>query len=113
VSYTSTAASSLGTSAQNANVVVATTTLAANATDASFRDGVNQATTIDLHGNTWTTGGILINSAVATAGSIIKDTVGGGSLKGPAAGADLTVFVSPNAVTPVPFTISANIADNS
>ena len=113
VTYTATTASSLGTSAQNANVGVAATTLAANATDASFRDGVNQATVIDLHGNTWTTGGILINSAVATAGSIIKDTVGGGSLKGPAAGADLTIFVSPNAATPVPFTISANIADNA
>jgi fibronectin-binding autotransporter adhesin len=110
--YTSTTATSLGTSVQNANVAaVATTTLAANATDASFRDNVNQATTIDLAGQTYQTGGILVTSTVATAGSSIKDSVGGGSLTGPA-GSDLTLLISANAVTPVPFTISANIVDN-
>ena len=110
--YTTTTATVLGTSTQNANVGgVATTTLAANTTTASFRNNTNQATTIDLNGKTWQTGGILVAQAVATAGSIIKDTPGTGSLTGPAS-SDLTIFVSPNVAAPQPFTISAKIIDN-
>jgi autotransporter-associated beta strand protein len=113
VGYTSTTATSLGTAGQNANVAVATTTLAANATDASFRDAVNQVTTIDLAGHTWQTGGILVNGlALVTNGSSIKDSVGTGSLIGPA-GSDLTMFISATNTGIQPFTISANIADNS
>ena len=112
-SYTSTTANSLGTSAQNANVAgVLTTTLAAAATDASFRDNVNADSTIDLHGNTWQTGGILVTGNMTTAGSSIKDSVGGGSLTGPAS-SDLVLMISANTTTPVPFTISANIVDNT
>jgi len=114
VTYTSTTANSLGTSAQNANVAatVTTTTLGGAATDASFRDNANQATTINLAGYTWQTGGILIGPAKATAGSVIEDTVGTGSLTGPTS-SDLPIIVAANATTPEPFTISAKIADNT
>ena len=114
-SYTSTTASSLGTAAQNANVNVAKTTLAANATDASFRDNDNIAATVDLAGFTLQTGGILVTSAKATAGSIIEDSVGTGAIVGPstAANSDIVILVDTKVATPVPYTISAAVANNT
>lgn len=111
--YTANTATSVGTSTQNGNVTTAIdTTLAANATSTCFRDGLNENRFVDLNGKTWQTGGILVNSTKATAGSTIKDTAGTGSLTGPA-NSDLLIMISSNAVTSVPYTISAKIVNNT
>ncbi len=108
VGYTNTTATVIGTTGQNATVAVATTTLAADATVASFRDNFNTSTaTVDLGTHTLTTGGILVTPNITVANSAITD----GNLQGPS-GQDLVVFVGANATTPRPFTISANIVDN-
>ena len=78
-------------------------TLSGAATMTSLRFNQASGNTIDMAGNTLTTGGILVTPT--DGGSQIIDSVGTGSLSGPANG-DLVVSQNNTAQ---PFTISANI----
>ncbi len=72
-------------------------------TIASLRFNQSPASTINVYGNSLTTGGILVTPN--DGGSSIIDSLGGGSLQGPTASSDLVVVQN----SPNPFTISANI----
>ena len=101
--YTASTASALSGNADVASGI--NTTLSAATTNlTSLRFNQNQATTITATGKTLTTGGILVTTAVATAGSNIT----GGTLEG-VSGGDLVIFQN----SAQPFTISSLIANNT
>ena len=100
--YTLTTTGTMGGNADVASGI--DTTLSSNAFVGSLRFNQNEGRTINIGGNTLTTGGILVTANVATAGS----TITGGTLRGPAGG-DLVVIQNSGQ----DFTISATIADNT
>jgi autotransporter-associated beta strand protein len=119
--YTSATSFNLGTTPTTvANIYAGATTITPMAaqTTGAFRDDLNAPVTVNLNGQTWTTGGILIGNAKATAGSIIEDLAGGGmimapNLTGSGTVADIVIFVDPAVSTSAqPYTIRAKIADN-
>jgi autotransporter-associated beta strand protein len=108
-------ATALATPNPNAQTGFATVTLAADTTTTAYRDANNNLATIDLNGHKWTDGGILITTAKATAGSIIKDTPGTGMLMGPSttANSDIVMMIDASLTAPKSFTISAIIGNNT